>query len=240
MDNWAPGAPVEEVIVRLEAGERPPDALLIRHLRNPSCDAQLLAALQNCRWVRGARRILPLILRHPKCSLAFAVDVVGRVGWPDLLAVAREPRTSPVVRRLAVRRLLERVGEMTEGERVSLARRAPRALFGLLLVDEAPRIIAALLDNPQFGETDALRLIHVNPRPECLREVLRHPRWGRLPTLLTTAIRSKEIPLAWAISIAVTLSAKERERLEAAPEVSPALKEALRQLRLARAGPAAS
>ncbi len=223
-----------DLIGRLEGGERPPEGELLRALRSASCPERLVATLEGCRWVRGARRVMAIILRHPACSIAFAVDAVGRVGWSELLAVTRDPRAAPAVRRLAERRLLERVGEMSQGERVALARRAPRALFALLIVDETPRTIAALLDNPLFCEADAVRLINLNPHLQCVRVALGHARWGRLPAVVQAAVRLRKLPLALAASLAVTLSEPQLRQLEGSAETPAELRQALQRLRAHR------
>ncbi len=226
------------LIASLEAGERPPDAVLIRALRAASCPARLVSVLEGCRWVRGSRRVIALLLHHPSCSMAFALDAIGRVGWVEVLAVARDPRASPAIRRLAERRLLERVAEMSQGERTSLARRAPRSLFTVLIQDESVRTTAALLDNPFFGELDALRLVSQNPRIDCVRMVLRHTTWGRRPAVVEAAIRRKDLPLPVAAGLAVTLSERQQKQLEASPEVPVEFRRVLGRLRQHRAGAA--
>lgn len=223
-----------DLIGCLEKGERPTEGELLQTLRSACCPPRLVAVLEGCRWVRGARRVMAMMLRHPACSVSFAVDAVGRVGWVELLAVARDPRASPTVRRLAERRLCERVAEMSVGERVALARRAPRALFALLIVDETPRTIGALLDNPLFCEADAVRLVNLNPRLECVRVALGHSRWGRHPAVVHAALRLKNLPLALAASLAVTLSEPQRRQLEGSAETAPELREALHRLRTRR------
>ena len=167
--------------------------------------------------------------------MSFALDAIGRVGWADMLAVAQDPRAAPAVRRLAERRLLERVGEMSQGERTSLARRAPRSLFPVLIQDESTQTTAALLDNPRFGEMDALRLVSVNPRIDCVRVVLRHGKWGRRPAVVDAVVRRKDLPLPVAAGIAVTLSERQRTQLEQSPELPAELRQVLGRLREHRA-----
>jgi len=227
--------PTAAVLASLEAGVRPPDVVLRRALQSAGCPARLVSVLEGCRWVRGARRIMALMLRHPGCSLGFAVDAIGRVGWMEVLAVARDPRASPAVRRLAERRLLERVGEMSQGERTSLARRAPRSLFPALIQDVSTRTTAALLDNPLFGEMDALRLVSLNPWIDCVRVVLRHATWGRRPAVVDAAVRRKDLPLPVAAGIAVTLSERQRRQLEQSPDLPREFRQVLSQLREHRA-----
>lgn len=222
---------ITELMASLEAGGRPAESLLVRALREGGCPARLVAILENCQWVRAARRVMALMLRHPHCSLSFALDAIGRVGWVEVLAVARDPHAAPPIRRLAERRLSERVGEMSQGERTSLARRAPRSLFPVLMHDESTRTTAALLDNPLFGEADALRLVSSNLKIDCVRIVLRHASWGRRPAVVDAAMRRRDLPLPVAASLAVTLSERQREQLERSSDVPFQLRELLRQLR---------
>lgn len=241
--NFGEDAPVsgttDDLIARIEAGERLSDTSLLKALRTPGCPVRLVSVLEGCRWVRGTRRVTALILRHPGCSLGFALDAVGRIGWAEMLAVARDPRAAPAVRRLAERRLLERVGEMSRGERTSLARRAPRSLFPVLIQDDCPRTIATLLDNSLFRETDALRLVNLTTRLDCVRVVLRHARWGRSLPVIDAVLRRRDLPLPVAVSIAVRLSDHQCAQLEGAPDTPPELRQALGRLRAHRTDRAA-
>jgi hypothetical protein len=221
---------VEAVLVLLDAGEEPGEGELTRLLRQGSCPGVLVERLAKCRWVVSSHRILQLVVRHPRCPRAFAWDALPRLGWHDLLEVGRDPRTPPAIRKQAERKLVERIVNLTLGERTALARQATRGLIGILLTDEQPLCVEALLSNPQFTETEALRLLNTNRKPGCVLVLLRHPVWGRRPEVLRAAVRSRSVPLGVALGLLALLPEPEIAGLADSAEVDGQLRDAANRL----------
>lgn len=212
------------------AGGRPTEGELIRALRSSACPGRFVEELAGCGWAIRSQRLLPLLVRHPACPRPFAWEAIPHLGWHDLVEVARYPRTSPPVRRQVERRLLDRIPQLTGGERVALARRATRGVIvGLLSVPE-PGCIRALLDNPQLTETDTVRLLTVNESGECLAAVVRHRTWGQSRTVVKTALRQKRLPLGLALGLLVSLSSRELAELADSPDVSARIRVAAAEL----------
>jgi hypothetical protein len=213
------------VLARLEAGEEVPEGALVRCLRSPACPRALAERLAGCRWVRSLRRALPLLVRHPGCPQAFAMDALPRLGWHDLLLVVRDPRTHPVVRRQGEKRLLDRLKQLTDGERTALARHATRGIVAALLADDSPACVQALLDNAHFTEPDAVRLVAANRHGECVAAVVRHPRWGAARAVVDAALRSPALPFGVALGLLATLPRARLVALAASPELPAPLRE---------------
>ena len=167
-----------QLLKLLEAGGEPEEGALARTLRRPSCPGELVERLSRCGWILGSPRLLKLVVRHPRCPRHFAWEAVARVGWNDLVEVARDPRTPPAVRAQCERKLIERVATLTLGERTALARVAPRSLIGVMIASEEPRCIAALLDNRLFTESDALRVLIAESEPPLHHGPPSSPRVG--------------------------------------------------------------
>jgi hypothetical protein len=214
----------------LESGGEPGEGELTRLLRRPSCPGVVVEQLSKCRWVLTSRRVLQLVVRHPRCPRHFAWDALPRLGWHDLLEVGRDPRTPPAIRKQSERKLIERIVNLTLGERTALARQAPRGLIAILLTDEQPVCVEALLSNPQFTETEALRLLNSNRNPACVLVLLRHPVWGRRPDVLRAAVRSKAVPLGVALGLLALLPETDLDGLTAATEVDGQLRDAAYRL----------
>jgi hypothetical protein len=225
-DDAGPGA----LLDLLESGGEPPEGELVKALRRPTCPGELVEALVVRPWLVTSHQALQLLVRHPRCPRRFAWDALPRLGWHDLLEVARDPRTSPAVRKQAERKLAERVNTITLGERTALARQAPRGVLGLLLPDADPRCIEALITNPQFTEAEALRLLHGNGNPECALVLLRHPVWGRRREVVRAAVRSQKVPLGVALGLLAFLPEAEIEALAASPDLRGELRSAAERL----------
>jgi len=224
--RMSPATPLTSAaaIVLLDRGERPFERDLLRLLRSPSCPQALVERLATCRWVLRERRALPLVIRHPACPRGFSMDGLARLGWRDLVDVARYPRAAPLVRRQAERKLLDRIPQMALGERIALARIATRAVMAGLLASGEVRCVQALLDNSQFTEDDAVRLLQVNRATESVLAVVRHPRWGAGRLVLRAAIRHPLLPLGIALGLVAGLPASDLADLAESPDLAPALR----------------
>jgi hypothetical protein len=221
---------VAALLELLESGGEPGEGELTRLLLRPSCPGVVVERLSKCPWVLTSHRVLQLVVRHPRCPRHFAWDALPRLGWHDLLEVGRDPRTQPAIRKQSERKLTERIVNLTLGERTALARRAPRGLIGVLLTDEQPVCVEALLSNPQFTETEALRLLNSNRNPKCVLVLLRHPVWGRRPEVLRAAVRNRAVPLGVALGLLALLPEAELVGLATSAEVDGQLRDAADRL----------
>ncbi len=226
------------LIELLDSGEEPGEARLTRVLRRSSCPGALIERLVGAPRLLTSHHVLQLVVRHPRCPRTFAWDALPRLGWHDLLEVTRDPRAAPAIRKQAERKLGDRVNGLTLGERTALARQAPRGVVAVLLADEQPSCIEALASNPQFTESEALRLVNGNRNPGCVLVLLRHPVWGRRPEVLRAAVRAERVPLGVALGLLALMPEPDVEALAASPEARAPLRAAAgRLLRRRRARP---
>lgn len=208
----------------MDRGEQLDEGALLRALRSPHCPADMVEQLAANRRVLSLVRVLPVLLSHPKCPRHFALDAIPRLGWRDLITVANRPQTPSAIRRHAERRVVERLPQLTLGERRSLARLAPGLVRSALLRDRDPRCIAALLDNPKMTETEVVRLLATNESSECLSLALRHPRWGASAAVRHAALRSRRVSRATVLGLLATLSEPELARLAQSTDVPSELR----------------
>jgi len=224
------------VLALLDAGVEVSEGTLVRCLRSPACPRALVERLAGCRFVRGLRRVPPLLLRHPGCPRTFAWDMLPRIGWHDVLLVVRDPRTAPPIRRQAERKLVERLKQLTVGERTALARQATPGVIAGMLGDGAPACVRALLDNPRFTEQDAVRLLGAAANGECAAAVVRHPGWGSRRAVVDAALRAPALPLGVALGVLASLPRTRLEALARGAELPQRLREPLHRLLERRRG----
>ena len=110
-----------------------------------------------------------------------------------------------MIRHAGERRLLERQVTLTAGERIALARIAPRAVLRALIGVSDNRVIAALIDNPRCTEMEVVQIVGCNSHGGCVIAVLRHPMWGTRPTVRSAAVESRALPVPMVLGLAVTL-----------------------------------
>lgn len=147
------------------------------------------------RAFRSEYAIRLAIVKNPSTPLAIGLNFLPGIRWGDLLAILRMPRISPQIKQ----RIREHFGEiivgMTLGEKISLARRAPRFLIRLMRVQGEPRVISALLQNPYFTYEDALFLANY-PRVESdiLKVLARSAKWVHHKEIRRSLVRHARTP----------------------------------------------
>lgn len=183
-------------------------------LRSPFCTAQIAEIIASDRRLLQPHGVRELLAGFPGFNFGRSLDLLATLPWGSLLALAQAPRTPPVVRRHAERRLLAQVPSMTLGEKVALARRAHRAIFRALTSTGDPQVLIALLNNPRLVENDILVIVNTaDVTPDFLSELARHGKWGRYRGVRRALVESRASPLPLALSVLVQLTPGELREL---------------------------
>jgi hypothetical protein len=126
--------------------------------------------------------------------------------WGELLRVASDYRLPRGTRSSAERILSDRLRDLELGERVALARSAPRALIGVLLDDDEPRVVAAVLENPRLTESDVKsRIDAARWSSGHLRVVARSHRWAGRYGVTTALLKNEHTPAHEALRLLANL-----------------------------------
>ena len=113
---------------------------ILEVLRNPYCTVEIAELIAESRLWTTSYKVRERLAGTPGIPFARAANLLGTLPWLSLLLVAQEPATAPMVRRHAEKKLLEKIGKMTLGEKVALARRAHRPLFSKLIAVPSARL----------------------------------------------------------------------------------------------------
>ena len=98
-------------------------------LRNPYCTAEVAEAIASSPELLAAHTVRELLSTFRGLAFARAMDLIATLPWTSLLAVAQNPKSPPIVRRHAEKKLVLTLSRMSLGEKVALARRVHRALL---------------------------------------------------------------------------------------------------------------
>lgn len=188
-------------MVRSRRGELGPDS--VRHaLRNSYVDAQIIDELLEHPRLRKFYEVRRAIAAHPRTQQTKAVGLIAGLYWRDLLRIGADSRVKPAVRRAADQRLAERLGRLSLGERVLLAREAGPGLIPRLLQERDARVVAALLNNPRLTEPMLAPLVNSPVAvPEALQLVAESPKWGSRYEIRLALCRNPMTPLELALSL---------------------------------------
>jgi hypothetical protein len=212
----APMAFVEGALANCALGEEEMQLLL----RNPRVSPATLTRIgRDPRWTRKGE-IRRLLVQHPQAPLSLARTLLGLLFWTEMLEVSVNLRVQPTIRRQAERMLGLRLEGMSTGEKISLARRAPRGVVAGLIHGDDPRILRSLLANPRLLEQDAVTIAtSARTPPESLTHLAHHPNWGRRLGVRQALVRNTRTPVSVALRLLFGLPGRDLSVLVRDPAV---------------------
>ena len=182
-------------------------ALALLHRRDlPSGAIDALAANRSLMKLRNLRLA---VVQHPQTPRFVALPLLRNLFLFDLMNVTLAPSLASDLRNAAEQVLIGRLGSISEGERISLARRASGAVAAVLLNDLQPRIIAAALDNPRLTEALVVQALVESGAAASRRLpnlVFQHSRWSYRPEVRFALLRNPHTPFNDALSIAESIN----------------------------------
>ena len=151
----------------------------------------------------SARKVRVGMVVHPRTPRRISLKLLRQLYTFDLMRVALLPVMSGDLKRAAAELLVSRLGSITLGERISLARRASEIVAAALLLDKEPRVVQAALENPRLSEG---AIVKVLARPGAttalVQAVCRHGKWSPQHEIRLALLRHPKTPLAHAVRFA--------------------------------------
>jgi hypothetical protein len=212
-----------------------PEGHYLKDLRRVDLEAQALEAILQDRGARKYHAVRRALAAHPRTPRREALNLVTTLYWRDLAQLSADVRVHPEVRRAADRDLLRRLPEMALAERVDLAKVVGRGTLMALRLDPEPRVLSALLDNRFATEPDVVQAAARGGAP-VLEVIAGHPRWSVRPSVRSTLLRNRQLPLPLALAFLTRASADDLAGLRDSPGVAPLLKACAERVLARRAG----
>ena len=186
---------------------------------------------------RKSYRIKLSILRCKETPLHLALNLIPSFRWLDLVYSLRRPLLKGPVQRAIEDRLMEMAPEMALGEKISLARQAPRPMIRHLRTLPERPVIRALLTNPSFTFDDAAFMAHY-PKiaPGALEELALSPRWRTFVAIRKAIMLHPRTPRYVLYPLAAGFSPFDLRQLLKNTRISPFAKDALRRVLKERTG----
>jgi hypothetical protein len=171
------------------------------------------------------------LARHPRSPQHVATRLLAGLYWRDLAEIALDTRLHPRLRHEADLCLGQRLGGLSVGEKMSLARRASPALLGQLRNDPSPRVVAALLENPRLTEGLLAPLAASElAQPAILDLLARDRRWGVRYDLKLALARNPRTRLDTALQLLTGLRKTDLRAVAADLRLPPPLRHRARLL----------
>jgi hypothetical protein len=213
----------------------PSAEVLLALLDNPALDETQLCLLLGRKDLPGeileevARRkpllknyrVKRAMVFHPRTPRVIGLRLLHDLYLMDLVQIALSPSVTPEVKRNAENHLLARLPQLPLGQKITLARRGPARVAGMLLAEGHAQVISIALDNPYITEAQILKtLSREKISTAVIPAISRHRKWSVTYNVRLALVRHPYSPLATVLAYLPELTVSDLREL-AAPGVVP-------------------
>jgi hypothetical protein len=178
------------------------DDLALALLKRTDLPPELLESLSKKSVVKN-RKVRLALVSHARVPRYVSIALVRQMFTFELMQVALTPAVAADVKRAAEEALLNRVETVTQGERLSLARRASGRVAAALLLDAESGVCHAALDNPRLTEAQVSKsLLSPDATPALVRAVCAHAKWSPRRDIRLALLRNPNTPSSRALEYA--------------------------------------
>lgn len=173
----------------------------------------VLEIFQNKRF-RKAYEVNLWLLRCKTAPPHVSISLVHLIRWMDLFWSLRLPYLSGPLKIKLEMTLAEIFPRLSQGEKVTMARQAPRPLIKHLRTNRERRVLEALFKNYYFTHEDALFLVNYDKvAPVTLELLATDPKWSRYKDIRLGLLRNETTPNAFRFPLIRELTDHDLRRL---------------------------
>ena len=143
-------------------------------LKRSDLPSQAIDQLSRNSGLMKSRKVKLGVVEHPRTPRHISIPMVRNLFTFDLMHVALTPVVPADIKIAAEESLINRLERLSQGERLSLARRASGGVAAELLLDPEPRVIHAALENSRLTEAAVIKSADA-PRCACSSDHSRLP-----------------------------------------------------------------
>jgi len=212
--------PSPEVLCTAAADPRLTEELALALLERRDLPASGLDQLAKHPALKKSAKVRLALVTHPHTPRFVSLPLLRHLHNFELMQVALTPAVAADVKAAADEAIRNRLGTISPGERLTLAKRGSGRLAAALLLDAESRIVEAALQNPQLTEALVVKALMRERALQALAEqICRHPKWSLRPEVQRALLRHPGTPLGRVLVFARSLPTE-------------ALREIMRQSRL--------
>lgn len=184
-----------------EEGEALGEEETLAILEHPYSTPQLVAKIANQPRLTSFYSVRARLVAHRHTPRGQALKFVHYLYWSDLVRLSTNVHIPPAVRRAIDTNLGTRVGQLSTGEKMTMARICSRELIRTLLHDPSARVLTALLTNPRLTEEDLVpALVSESFNAEKIRVLADDQKWSRRYAVRHAIARHPQTPAVVAAS----------------------------------------
>ncbi|HEY8716082.1 MAG TPA: hypothetical protein VIM00_11945 [Candidatus Acidoferrum sp.] len=158
---------------------------------------------------------------HPHVPRLVGLRLLRELYLMDLVQIARTPAVSAELKRNSEDQLAARLPQLPLGQKITLARRGPARIAGLLLAEGHPQVMVVTLDNPRLTSGQILKALAKEGLPESVAQAIaQHRRWSIEYNVRLALVRNPATTLSTVLNYLPQLKVSDLQDL-VAPGIVP-------------------
>ena len=158
---------------------------------------------------------------HPHTPRLVTMRLLRELYLMDLVQIALLPGVSAELKRNAEDQLNTRLPQLPLGQKITLGRRGPARVAGLLLAEGHPLVVPVALDNSHLTAAQVLKVLARESVPESVvHAIAQHRKWSCDYNVRLALVRNPATTLAVSLSYLPELTVSDLSEL-AAPGIVP-------------------
>jgi hypothetical protein len=158
---------------------------------------------------------------HPHTPRLVSLRLLRELYLMDLMQIALLPGVSAELKRNAEDQLITRLPQLPLGQKITLARRGPARVAGLLLAEGHSLVVPVALDNSHLAAAQILKVLAREGVPESVvQAIAQHRKWSCEYNVRLALVRNPATTLAVSLSYLPELTVSDLHEL-AAPGIVP-------------------
>jgi hypothetical protein len=195
-----------EVLAETASDPALTEDLALTLLKQSDLPSHVLDRLSRNSGVMKSRKVKLALVEHPRAPRHISIPMVRHLFTFDLMRVALTPAVPVDIKIVAEESLINRLERLSQGERLSLARRASGRVAAVLLLDAESRLIHAALENSRLTESAVIKaLMRRNASEEFVSAVCHHSKWSPRREIRMALLRNEKTPLSRALEFSRSL-----------------------------------
>jgi phosphoribosylanthranilate isomerase len=167
----------------------------------------VLEELSRNMTVMKHRKVIVGLVCHPRTPRYVSLPITRRLYTFELMKIALLPPVPTDVKVLAEEAIMGRLGTISSGERLALAKQGSTRIASALLADSEARITDSALMNSRLTEPNVVKALMREDAPEHLVDaVCRHHKWSLRKEVQIALLKNQHTPVGRAVYFAGTLS----------------------------------
>jgi len=205
-----PDKPLEElihshdtaVLRTVAASARLSEELALSLLSRDELPVQVLEDVAKNRAVTKNRNVMLAVVSHRRTPRHVSLPFVKQLFTFEMMQIALTPGIAADLKIQLEESLIQRLGSISAGERLTLAKLGSTRVAAALLSDSDDRVRDAALQNPHLTEEWIVKALMRDETPAALvLAICHHRKWSLRRDVQIALLRNEHTPLARAIAI---------------------------------------